>query len=143
MRILKLIIVFLNCLIICLLSLSTPGCKNPEEFKPEFDSLIPPPGPPSLLYPPDDTTFWLEQWNPKPDSVELQWSSVEGAQYYELQIANDTLFRVDKVQVYKNSYIFILSDTGQYFWRVRAYNRAWEWYTAWSEIWSFYCRENP
>ena len=62
---------------------SLPGCKDPEEFAPDDDTLIPPPGPPELLGPTDGYVFNVvsDPMNYSYD-VTLEWTAVEGNELY-------------------------------------------------------------
>ncbi len=113
------------------------ACKNPQDWQPPFDSLYPPPEAPQLISPKNDTTFWYQ--TPFPHEVILKWSLVDGTEYYELQIARDSLILpdVDPIRVDAALVNHTLERTGYYFWRVRAYSRKWTWYTDWSKTWHF------
>ncbi len=119
--------------IIIFFSSINSGCKNPNEYKPPFDSLSPPPSAPQLISPKNDTVMYYQ--TPHPHDVTLKWSVVDDAQYYLLQIANDstTLSDVDEINVETDSCIYTVTRNSFYFWRVRAYSRKWTWYTEWSE----------
>jgi hypothetical protein len=114
-----------------------PGCKNPEEYNPD-DSLIEPPEPPQPISPPEGTSY---VWTPQVGSIfhlDFEWSTVTGAQRYELEIDTDSSF--DNAAVYSTSYTSIqaeLYEIDTYFWHVRAYSSAWTYYTEWSDIRTF------
>jgi hypothetical protein len=114
-----------------------PGCKNPNEYQPTFDSLYHPPPAPELISPSNDTSIWYQA--PFPHEVILKWSYVEGAEYYQLQFSNDSMSLPDArmINAYVCSTTIELNRNGYYFWHVRAYNRKWTWYTEWSKIWHF------
>ncbi len=113
------------------------SCKNPKEFEPPFDSLSPPPPAPQLISPRNDTAIYYQ--TPYPHDIKLKWGVVEDVEYYQLQIANDTttLPLAPLVNVEVCSTAYEISRNGFYFWRVRAYNRKWTWYTDWSQTWHF------
>jgi hypothetical protein len=119
------------------LMVSNAGCKNPNEYKPPFDSLYPPPSAPQLISPKNDTVIYYQ--TPFPHDIKLKWGVVEDVEYYQLQIANDSTILPDAnpVNVEVCSTFYAVSKNGFYFWRVRAYNRKWTWYTEWSETWHF------
>jgi hypothetical protein len=119
------------------------GCKDPDDYIPGNDSLVPPPPAPHLLYPRDDTVMWY--WQPYPNQVELGWSIIDDAQYYELELAHDSAFTamVGEYRAYTYSYTYSVTHDGVYYWRVRAYNEHWTWYTDWSETWTFYAWFRP
>jgi len=70
------------------------GCKDPDEYAPPTDSLIPPPAAPQPLYPPLDMSYWFGQGDQgwQLVVVVLEWTPVEGAQHYELELASTTSF---------------------------------------------------
>ncbi|MEO0190329.1 MAG: hypothetical protein ABIL18_05055, partial [candidate division WOR-3 bacterium] len=114
------------------------GCKNPHDYEPKFDSLYPPPAPPQLISPKNDTAIWYG--TPFPHNVLLTWSSVNGAEYYQLEIVKDdssALTGENLIDVDYSSYNFTINRNGYYFWRVRAYSRNWTWYTEWSVVYHF------
>ncbi len=117
-----------------------PGCKDPHEYEPGNDSLVPPPPAPQLLYPRDDTTCWYDQWHPYPNDIELGWSNIDDAQYYELELTHDSTFTdlLGDYKVYTYHYTYTITHDGVYYWRVRAYSEHWTWFTDWSETWKFY-----
>ncbi len=69
---------FVSIVAAVLLLTTDSGCKDPYDYRPPFDSVTPPPPPPELIFPPYDTTFHYDQWNPYPNDIPLQWHSVEG-----------------------------------------------------------------
>lgn len=116
---------------------ANPGCKDPYEFAPEPDTLIPPPNPPRLVSPPDDTGYVVTNIIP---SVQIQfiWHAIIEAEYYEFHISIEPTFNDSSTDVYTQSYntLDITKDTssiGKHFWRVRASSPRWTWYTDWSE----------
>lgn len=115
------------------------GCKDPHEYEPNSDTLVPPPSAPQLVYPRNDTVLWYDQWHPYPNDIELGWSIVDDAEYYELDLSHDSTFidLVGDYRVYTYHYTYAVSHNGVYYWRVRAYNENWTWYTDWSETWKF------
>lgn len=129
--------------IIVLLVNINPGCKDPYDYGPPFDSLIPPPDAPQLLHPRDDTTFNYDIWHPWPNDIELELSSVEGTIYYELHASIHPSFPGEPTKVYNSVHTLTLDASGLYYWKVRAYNSDWEWYTEWSETWIFLANYSP
>jgi len=109
------------------------GCKDPDEYAPHPDSLISPPAAPQLLNPPHDTG-WVYVPAQGPVIVNFEWTSVQGAEYYELHVYADTTY-TDPV-TYKVSYnaVIIAFLPRPVYWRVRASSSRWTWYTDWSEI---------
>ena len=55
-----------------------PSCKDPNEFKPDFDSLIPPPAPPQLLSPEEGHFFMIESI-PFYCFIRLTWTDIDQA----------------------------------------------------------------
>jgi hypothetical protein len=113
------------------------GCKDPHDFEPELDSLIPPPEAPQLISP-SDSAGWVYIEALGPVLVDFNWTEVEGVEYYELQLGVDTTF--SDPSIYKISYnnISIAFLPRIVYWRVRAASSRWTWFTDWSEI--RYCR---
>jgi len=116
------------------------GCKDPYEFAPEPDTLIPPPNPPRLVYPPDDTGYVLTNI-PGLDVVQIEfiWNAIIDAEYYEFHISSEPTFNDTLTRIYELSYntldsIFTRSSTGDHFWRVKASSPRWTWFTDWSEV---------
>ncbi len=116
------------------------GCKDPYEFAPEPDTLIPPPNPPRLVYPPDDTGYVLTNI-PGLDVVQIEfiWNAIIDAEYYEFHISSEPTFNDTLTRIYELSYntldsIFTRSSTGDHFWRVKASSPSWTWFTDWSEV---------
>ena len=118
---------------------TNPGCKDPYEFAPEPDTLIPPPNPPRLVSPPDDTGYVLTNI-PGLDVVQIDfiWNAIIDAEYYEFHISSESTFNDTLTRIYELSYntldsIFTRSCIGDHFWRVRASSPGWTWHTDWSE----------
>ena len=113
-----------------------PGCKDPGEFEPEVDSLIDPPGPTRLIYPPDDTGYVVSSANPVLE-IDFLWNAIIDAEYYEFQIASESTFNDSYTTTYTLSINTInntVIHTGDNYWRVRASSPLWTWYTDWSEV---------
>ena len=120
--------------IILLMGLN-PGCKDPEDYKPPDEPLIPPPPPPQLLHPPNGNSYvWFEGF-----TLEFDWNAIAYAELYETQI--DTLDSFTSSNIYTstdNNLVLSFDDFDDYYWRVRAGSSSWQgWYTDWSETWSF------
>lgn len=122
---------------------SNRGCRDPYDFEPVFDSLSAPPPAPQLLSPENGRVFWYDMWNQYPNDIELRWSSVADAQNYELQVSTNSAFPEEPDRVYSTTYIFTVQKNGRYYWRVRAYNRSWTWYTEWSDVFYFLTAYSP
>lgn len=118
-------------------------CRDPYEFEPIFDSLTPPPGAPALLHPCNDTVYRTYTY---PNDIIFEWSYIDGAQLYMLDISKDSMFE-DSVTSEFNTTVSCctiavdpplpLDKKRIRYWRVRAYSRLWWWYTDWSEVWHF------
>lgn len=119
--------------IVMVLTINYHGCKDPTEYEPPFDSLFPPPTAPTLINPTTDTVFWFT--TPFPHDIIFRWSQVENAEYYQLQVTQDStqLPIATPVKAESSSISYTLTRKGIYFWRVRAYSRKWTWYTDWSK----------
>ncbi|MGQ9701542.1 MAG: hypothetical protein ACUVQT_03700 [bacterium] len=104
-------------------------CKDPDNYKPPVDSLLPPPPPPELLTPPDSFIHM-----PRGDNrLYISWKILEGAEIYEinfvdLNIMKQWTFTLDTNYISQNWYGYYSRFT----WRVRAYGPGWEYYTEWS-----------
>lgn len=129
----------LTLLIYCLIAFLhyNAACKNPHNYEP-FDSLYPPPAPPILIFPPNDTI--IVYYEPFPHDIIFEWNSVEDAESYQLQVVNDTtqLVNAPVIKITDTSTIYTLPRKDHYYWRVRAYSPKWEWFTNWSETRHFY-----
>ena len=123
-----------------LLTNMNPGCKDPNEYKPPEDSLLPPPGPPQLFFPPVDTEYVLVP-NPGVIHIPFDWSDVEGAEYYEIELSPDSNF-INGITHESNSSKLTISFYApqDLYWHVRAESDSWTWYTPWSESWYFRIR---
>jgi len=87
-----------------------------------------------------------DQWHPYPNDLELGWGYIEEAEYYELQVSHNSLFPAggtDEFRAYDYFYTYEITHNGIYYWRVRAYNPNWTWFTDWSETRSFTATYNP
>lgn len=134
----RILISFASSLSIILLTIGSDiSCRNPYEFAPEFDSLMPPPPAPLLLHPIDDTLFREHV----PYEIVFEWSNIVGAQCYFFQIAReDSTFSDElKIKEFQTAVPCCTASIGTlrkfYYWRVRGYHKHWTWYTSWSDIW--------
>jgi hypothetical protein len=114
-----------------------PGCKDPFSYQPPEDTLNPAHRGPELLYPPNDTAIWRDQWQPPPYELEFRWTAVQEAEFYELHMDEDTLFNAEVIQVNDTVTTVVFNNSAKLYWRVRAYSTDWEWYSDWSPIWRF------
>ena len=114
-------------------------CMDPSEYEPEDppQKVDPPEAPLMLLPEPDDeyrcmNTCW----------VSFDWSYVEGAQGYEIQISPDSTFmNAFPYPAYGSGALHELTFHAPritYYCRVHAYSSEWTWYTAWSETRRFH-----
>jgi hypothetical protein len=114
------------------------GCMDPTEYKPdEPPEKSEPPDPPIILLPESDTVFRCYQNH----VVVCDWTLIEGAQAYEMQI--------DTISNFSSSYphgaspptpvlLSVYPPMTTYFLRARAYSSSWIWYTDWSDTRRFY-----
>ncbi|MEO0122740.1 MAG: hypothetical protein ABIL69_01885 [candidate division WOR-3 bacterium] len=110
-------------------------CKNPDEYKPKGDSLLPPPAPPRLLTPPDSFVH-MPFGSPR---LIISWENIEDAEIYEINFVAEK-GRTWTLQLDTNALIQSWADTllfDKYKWKVRAYSSKWDYYTNWSEEWHF------
>jgi hypothetical protein len=142
-------------LIICIFALCVvvsglyvqPGCKNPDEYEPPEDSLVPPGELPQPTDPVNGFVYmWAYEYQPFEISVEFEWTDVEQAESYQLEYTIDT-FPPIIMDCESNLYTLLIRDTTgrfcNHYWRVRALSSAWEWFTEWSEQWYFELRMKP
>jgi len=121
-----------------LVNINHIACKNPHDYEPQFDSLYPPPVPPQLISPVNDTV--IVYYEPYPHDIVLEWNPIVEAEYYQLQIVNDStqFLEAPVIKIESTSMVNTLIHKGFYYWHVRAYNHEWTWFTDWSETWHFY-----
>jgi hypothetical protein len=94
------------------------------------------PAGPQLLYPPNDTTFYVDSF---PAVIEVQWDTVLDEEFYEMMIFQDSVL-YDQFYVYENFYEIYIEDTMQYSWQVSANSSYWQYSSYWSNLWSFRLR---
>ncbi|MGB9720923.1 MAG: hypothetical protein ACPL28_05525 [bacterium] len=108
-----------------------PNCKNPNEYKPPEDSLLPPPAPPELLTPPDS---FIHMPFVGGNRLLISWEHIEGAETYEINIVGERT-KEWTLQLDTNILTQNWADTSlidKYTWKVRAYGSKWDYYTDWS-----------
>lgn len=114
-------------------------CKDPEEFEPDDPYDEEAPAPPVLLRPVHGAVFACG--NTK--TVFFDWTDVQGAQQYEIQIDTNANFATDSIYGFDNpptgiNLIRYASRT-TYYCRIRAGSVYWRTlYTDWSEVRIFY-----
>ncbi|MCK4250904.1 hypothetical protein KAX97_05625 [candidate division WOR-3 bacterium] len=146
MKLLKIIVKAIFILSISLIVYLQPGCKDSSEYEPPEDTLLIPPDPPQLISPINGFVIMFE--SVAPDTYyELKWTKVEQAEGYQMEFTTDA-FPPLMVEFETNvCTIWIYDDTAgrlyDYYWRVRANSSAWEWFTEWSEQWSYETRMRP
>lgn len=119
-----------------------PGCRDPHDFEPPEDSLVPPPAPPQHLAPAESTVFMVEGF---PHTIHFEWSELVDANYYELEITVAS-FPPAIVPLDSTSWTLYIRDTHRlhdHTWRVHASSPRWTWFTDWSEPWHFDVRFRP
>lgn len=97
-----------------------------------FTTITQIPGAPSLIAPPNNSIAH--------SPVNFDWSDVQGATYYHLQLALDqnfTMILKDSNHI-TSSNITLILPRGHYYWRVNASNLSST--GPWSDIWNFYVR---
>ncbi|MCX7995916.1 MAG: hypothetical protein N3A65_09150 [candidate division WOR-3 bacterium] len=107
-------------------------CKNPDKYRPDYDSLLPPPPPPLLLSPPDSFVHMpLVSGN----RLLISWEHIEDAEIYEIHLIGENhpewTIELDTNFLAQNWANIALFD--KYTWKVRAYSQKWEYYTDWSK----------
>jgi hypothetical protein len=115
------------------------SCKDPNDFEPEFDSLIPPPDPPELLSPENGYVFMRLGCY-----VRLEWAEIEQANLYFVEYQIDTFPAYVKQR--DSTFYDVIMDEYRYgihTWRVKASSPYWEWMTDYSELWQFELRPWP
>jgi len=112
------------------------NCNDVEKYKPPSDSLADPPDEiPLLIFPPNDTDIVFGQNGHGWDTVwvHFQWTEVNEAEYYQLEVADNMAFNNSQVhKVGSNSIIVPMGPIGETYWHVRAGSDYWTWYTDWS-----------
>jgi hypothetical protein len=112
------------------------ACRDPNSYQP-FDPTKPdPPEPPVLTYP---TNGWMSDDYAYPQDVSYVWQAVPGAQFYEMQVSDDSLFAGTPLfwRAYQTSATYPMQRFGLYYWRIRAASRNWNNYTDWSTPFRF------
>ncbi|MEO0161685.1 MAG: hypothetical protein ABIL39_07390 [candidate division WOR-3 bacterium] len=117
--------------ILMMVSIMAIDCKNPDEYKPKGDSLIPPPPPPQLLTPPDSFVHMPFAGGSR---LYISWEPLADAESYEIKFIPEK-HQEWTISLDTNFLIQSWADTSlfdRYQWQVRAYSTKWEYYTAWS-----------
>ena len=113
------------------------GCKDPFDYGYNYPDYPDPPDPPVTLYPRHGQQLSYAY----PDTLELTWSAVAGAESYDLQVCLDssmTLRYVDARSLLDSTCVFVARAVGWHYWRVRAKSRYWDrGYTEWSPVATF------
>lgn len=113
-------------------------CRDPNDWKPG-DPQEPPPEPPELYKPAEDTIFFGVPGY----SVTFEWEEISGYQVmYDIQTDTAVDFSTATIHSASSSPAsFFLERYGyktDYYCRVRAGSPAWTWYTDWSAARHFY-----
>jgi len=135
----QLLLISLKLILVLLALLAVVVCMDPSEYKPEDPpQKIDPPEAPHMLLPEADDEYRCMNtcW------VSFDWSYVEGAEGYEIQISADSTFaNAFPYPAYGSSALHELifyAPRITYYCRVHAHSSAWTWYTAWSETRRFH-----
>jgi hypothetical protein len=116
------------------------GCIDPEEYKPE-NPQFPPPGPPQLILPYPDTSFYSGS---SQMAVYFDWSTVNGAEIYEVQTDSTLSWSTAMMMRFSNPPTYIqlyrYAVVATYYARIRAGSSSWTNYTEWSEPHKFYLK---
>jgi len=96
------------------------------------------PAAPQQLYPPDDTTFYVDSL---PIEVVIRWDTLQDEEFYEVIIHEDTLL-YDQLIIPNNFYKIYICDSVQYSWQIRAGSSNWQYFSYWSDLWHFWVRSN-
>jgi len=129
------LIKILTLLMIIFILAINPDCKNPNDYRPKEDSLLPPPPPPRLLSPPDSFVH-MPLGSPR---LIISWKSIEDAEIYEIHFVGEKGYEWT-LQLDTNALIQRWADTvlfDKYKWKVRAYSSKWDYFTDWSVEWHF------
>ncbi|MGB3342187.1 MAG: hypothetical protein WBB37_11970, partial [bacterium] len=122
-----------------------PSCKDPDEFKPPEDTLVPPPDPPQLVSPIAGFVIMFETV-PVDSYYELKWTTIEQASGYQVEYTIDTFPPFIKTCAANVCTLWVSDTTNRicrHYWRVRASSLAWTWFTEWSEQWHLELRMRP
>lgn len=113
------------------------ACRDADEYDDPYDEEAPPP--PECLYPLPDTVIACGSTH----AVFFDWTEVEGAQRYDIQI--DTTENFDEESMYfddnppRTLTLNRYDSNTKYYWRVRAASVYWRTlFTEWSEVRVFY-----
>ena len=116
--------------------LSLLACRDQNSYLP-FDPTKPePPAPPVLVHP---AYGWMCDDYRYPQNVSFGWQAVPGAQFYEMQVNDDSLFPGTRPfwRVYQTSAVYSFQTYGVRYWRIRAASNGWNNYTDWSSPFRF------
>jgi hypothetical protein len=136
--------VYVAALIVIMMSSFSLRCKDPDDFETIGDTLLFPPAPPALITPSDGYVFMADGW-PVHVELELEWSAIDSAEFYEIERVVDT-FPPSIVTSTLNRWSIYINDTYwlcDHYWRVRAACSQWKYYTEWSEQRHFEARWRP
>ncbi|GAH01170.1 unnamed protein product [marine sediment metagenome] len=118
-----------------------PGCKDPYDYEPPEDILLPPPDPPQLLSPADSVWYILDYGEVV--FIIFNWDTIENVDMYEFEFDTSSSFgrtAWSELTPYDTiTFVFWpdTTDTVAYYWHVRAASDLWTWWTDWSEVRTF------
>ena len=112
------------------------ACRDPDSYQPFDPTKSNPPVPPVLVHP---ANGWMSDDYAYPQNVSFTWQAVPGAQSYEMQVNDDSLFPATRPfwRVYQTSVVYSFQTCGVRYWRVRAVSNNWNNYTDWSSTFHF------
>ncbi|HEX7320526.1 MAG TPA: hypothetical protein VF399_09255 [bacterium] len=134
---------FMLVVVSCVWMVIQPGCRDPYDFEPPDDTLLPPPGAPITRHPPDRFVTMHMGSN---YYITIDWDSVAGAEIYVVEITGETddpqYFNLDSTAL--RFCILITDMLGHYQWRVCAGSSSWQGgYTEYSPLRNFEARAQP
>jgi len=108
------------------------ACRDPNSYQPFDPTKSDPPAPPVLVHP---ANGWMSDDYRYPQDVSFGWQAVPGAQFYEMQVGDDSLFLGTQLfwRVYQTSVVYSFQTFGLRYWRVRAASSDWNNYTGWAD----------
>lgn len=122
-----------------------PTCKDPDDYEPPEDSLIPAPDPPVPIAP-ENGYVYMFQLPPFHITTIFEMTAITDAESYEVEYTIDTFPPIILASETSMCTLFTWDTTYRrcnHYWRVRACSSLWEWFTEWSEERWFEMRQQP